>query len=402
MKKLVSVLLIFVIALSICGCKSIYDDLLSDITDRIGDSVTGDIGIFIYEHIKKKDIKTITPDKITADGITTLCYETLTKKQKQIYGYVSAAAGLMAEGWFYAGTADKGYENDVSAAYQAFCCDTPSAFWMPQSYIYTERYGKICLAFKIEGKDYENDYNLTKSERDAAIPELDAAVEKITAAAAAVSGDFEKELFVHDLLCAETEYNLNRGKMIYTAYGALVDKACVCEGYSRAMQLIMQKLGIKCGLIYGEYDGEDHMWNYIYINGGWYHLDVTWNDNETYGALHTYFNLTDSEIRKNHTVSDRFTAEKASEEKNYNMLYFDCGSEAENYYKKTNRFLTDDIASDAATIVDCFSAGNAFAELKVTAKGDIDGILQQVNNHIYYTCPLTSYTLTGTTLLVFG
>ncbi len=59
----------------------------------------------------------------------------------------------------------------------------------------------------------------------------------------------------------------------------------VCEGYSRAMKVLCDALGVPCRIASGLaiYDVQDtpdnHAWNEIQMdNGKWYAVDVTWND----------------------------------------------------------------------------------------------------------------------------
>ena len=60
--------------------------------------------------------------------------------------------------------------------------------------------------------------------------------------------------------------------------------APVCEGYSRALKVICDTLGIPCILMSGfatTPSGSliDHMWNYVQMeDGNWYALDPTWDD----------------------------------------------------------------------------------------------------------------------------
>lgn len=60
--------------------------------------------------------------------------------------------------------------------------------------------------------------------------------------------------------------------------------APVCEGYSRAFKVLCDELGIPCVLVEGDAKSSvddtpgAHMWNYVQIDGGWYAVDVTWND----------------------------------------------------------------------------------------------------------------------------
>lgn len=92
---------------------------------------------------------------------------------------------------------------------------------------------------------------------------------------------------VHDYLC-NTIYYPDLDTSEYTgnshdAYGALVEKTAVCQGYSEAFKIICDYYKVPCVSIYG--DGVTtagsgaHMWNAVQMDDGlWYFIDVTWND----------------------------------------------------------------------------------------------------------------------------
>ncbi len=70
---------------------------------------------------------------------------------------------------------------------------------------------------------------------------------------------------------------------IFTAAGLFVDSVgggVVCEGYSKAMKVLLDAQEIGCCLIPGVIDArsEGHMWNGVCLNGSWYLLDATWDD----------------------------------------------------------------------------------------------------------------------------
>lgn len=58
----------------------------------------------------------------------------------------------------------------------------------------------------------------------------------------------------------------------------------VCESYARALNVLCKRVGIPNVVVDGyarnalTAAGENHMWNYVYIEGNWYAVDVTWND----------------------------------------------------------------------------------------------------------------------------
>lgn len=72
-------------------------------------------------------------------------------------------------------------------------------------------------------------------------------------------------------------------RSIYTAYGALINKKAVCEGYSMAFGLIMKKLDIPSVNVPGTSEGSSHMWNEVYIDGVWLCVDTTYNDPKLLG-----------------------------------------------------------------------------------------------------------------------
>lgn len=64
-----------------------------------------------------------------------------------------------------------------------------------------------------------------------------------------------------------------------TAYGALVQKVAVGEGYAMAMKVICDMLGIECHIIRGRFNNVNHAWNLVRLsNGGLYHMDCSTYD----------------------------------------------------------------------------------------------------------------------------
>ncbi len=126
--------------------------------------------------------------------------------------------------------------------------------------------------------------------------------------------EYERECMVHDYLLDRIEYDteINRDDTsnnpleIFTAYGALVDKKAVCEGYARAFQLLMNGLGVDCVDITGYSSDELHMWNEVKLDGEWYATDVTWDDREESYAHWCFFDLTTSQMAEDHTTAPMF------------------------------------------------------------------------------------------------
>lgn len=92
----------------------------------------------------------------------------------------------------------------------------------------------------------------------------------------------EKVVQIHNYLALTCAYDYENYQAdtiprdSYTAYGALVKREAVCQGYSLAFELLMQQLGIPCAIV--ESDSMNHAWNAVQLDGAWYHVDVTWDD----------------------------------------------------------------------------------------------------------------------------
>lgn len=281
----------------------------------------------------------VEPAAIPTDTEKSLyCYRVLNSTQKSFYRVILGAVREMTEGFFELGTTGGDYNYDVSVAYQAVANDHPELFWMPYSYLINTSGDKsrpqVLIALSYNDGTHSCDYLADREVCGQMTALLDAAAQELAEAAAGLSR-YEAELFFHDALCEQVEYVTGEPEsMVYTAYGALVNGRAVCEGYSRAMQLLCQKLGIPCTLISGVSEGTGHLWNLIDPGDGWYHLDVTWDDNAEGAPYHLYFNLTDDEILRDRTISPNILETDGALQSgdSYNLRTDSCGNTAYNYF----------------------------------------------------------------------
>lgn len=113
---------------------------------------------------------------------------------------------------------------------------------------------------------------------------------------------------VHDQIILNTEYSLTKD-YIRIPYGALYDGFALCEGYSRAFQYVMHRLGYQCLIVSGDAGGP-HAWNMIELDGEWYHIDLTFDDptgTDENNISYNYFLITDEQISQDHTISPYYT-----------------------------------------------------------------------------------------------
>jgi len=118
---------------------------------------------------------------------------------------------------------------------------------------------------------------------------------------------YEKELAINDYLVKNAEYDdklcdvleNNNFKSVpdeytaeYTAYGILCMNKGVCAGYGDAFKLLCDAAGLPCIVVTGTGGGVPHEWNKVKIEGSYYIVDVTWNDDENIENMS--FNTTDA------------------------------------------------------------------------------------------------------------
>lgn len=140
--------------------------------------------------------------------------------------------------------------------------------------------------------------------------------------------DYEKLLYIHDYLTENCKYIESGVENIDNAYGCLVDKNANCEGYAKAFKYICDGLNIPCAVTVGNsFDGRNHAWNQVQLDGEWYNVDVTWDDcDDEFVGVHTYFLCDDKDFASHYPDSEL-------------MPVFECTSYNRNYYVKSNCFI---------------------------------------------------------------
>ena len=90
----------------------------------------------------------------------------------------------------------------------------------------------------------------------------------------------EKIKAIHDYIINKAKYDSDRSDKKVTkyhsdiAYGPLFEGYAICGGYSDAMKLFLDKLDIPNFKI----SSENHVWNVVFVDGEWLHIDLTWDD----------------------------------------------------------------------------------------------------------------------------
>lgn len=233
------------------------------------------------------------------------CYSQLNQIQRQIYQTIHLNATNMTKGKFKVGRTQEVEQSDVRIAFLAYINDHPEVFWLSKGYLYSTDAESVYVYFS----DSENqlDYLYSKNDCDRMKKELQAMVlEAFRKSLLPGLTPVERELRLHDWLAEHCEYNdaaaaavnSNAYPEAFTSYGALVTGEAVCEGYSRAFQLLCYYAGIECTLVTGTSKDSSHMWNAVKLEN-WYLVDVTWNSDPK-PMHHTFLNQTTEHFSLTH------------------------------------------------------------------------------------------------------
>lgn len=94
-----------------------------------------------------------------------------------------------------------------------------------------------------------------------------------------------------------------------SAYGNLIEGFSVCSGYSDAMAIFLDELKIPNLKV----SSDNHIWNLVFLNGEWLHLDLTWDDTDNEKYNNNYFLISKEKLfkldSKEHVFDETFFLE---------------------------------------------------------------------------------------------
>ena len=131
----------------------------------------------------------------------------------------------------------------------------------------------------------------------------------------------EKIKVFHDYIVNTTVYDNENAKKLkenenidiktnsYNAYGLFLNHISLCGGYSDTMAIFLDKIGIPNIKV----SNNTHVWNLVYLNGKWLHLDLTWDDpvvdTKENLLLHNYFLITNDDLQSKDSKYHKFNIE---------------------------------------------------------------------------------------------
>lgn len=193
-------------------------------------------------------------------------------------------------------TTKKADASDVNAIMMNILRDYPIIFWVNEKYTYRNN---------ITGTTINFEYTMDKQKATQYVSQLNDKTALLLQDISPSLSDFEKAVLAHDKLIEAVSYDRN-AEFQDQAYGAIVNEKAACQGYSKAYQLLLLKMGIESIIVFGQAN-EPHAWNLVKLDDDFYFVDVTFDDRELSSGgnylSREYLFLTDEQSIKTHTPS---------------------------------------------------------------------------------------------------
>lgn len=226
------------------------------------------------------------------------------RDMESILGGFQEEKRLSGEGLEQGLTADR-----IDTVFQCVLNDHPEMFYVSgYSYtIFSEGDEVVSIAFS---GTYNVDFETAIEKEE----QIRAAAEPILDGVPAEASEYEKVKYVYETIIRNTDYELMSSDN-QNIYSVFVNHSSVCQGYAKAAQYLLNRLGVECTLVLGTVDtGEGHAWNLVKVDGSYYYMDSTWGDasyKQGEGAAaqlampeinYDYLNVTTAELLRTHTI----------------------------------------------------------------------------------------------------
>lgn len=184
-------------------------------------------------------------------------------------------------------------ESDIISVVMMIQIEHPEIYYINQyAYFGDNDDGKTCLSLGVY------DDFATGSSRKEASGKLKSEIEKYISAAQKGETDFDKEKIIHDMICQNATY-VDNAEYSQSTASILLNGKGICAGYAKTFALMCNILGMPTVSI----TSDTHQWNEILLDGRWYGVDVTWDDDND-NMSYRFFNKSDAILQSNDSVEN--------------------------------------------------------------------------------------------------
>ncbi len=209
------------------------------------------------------------------EGGSRFAYESLDAQEQIWYGEIEQTLGEMTD-TVKLSTEPIGQgldEQDIDRIFQCVLIDHPEIFYTT-GYTYT----KYSRGDRTVGIDFAGTYSMSREEAVEKAEEIRGRASEWLADIPEDASEYDKVKAVYEKIIFFTNYDLDASDNQNIA-SVFLGNSSVCQGYAKATQYLLNRLGVMCTLVQGTVDtGEAHAWNLVRVDGDYYYVDTTWGD----------------------------------------------------------------------------------------------------------------------------
>ncbi len=281
--------------------------------------------------------------------------------------------------------------DEIDLAFRAVMVDHPEIFYVKGYSI-----GKYMSGSTVRKIAFSGSYTLTPEEVEKGRAEVDDYVAGVISRCPSDAGEYEKIKFVYEYLIRNNEY-VPESENNQNILSVVENGQTVCQGYTKAMQLILTRMGIFCTLVNGKACGANgvpdaqelsnaensewggHVWNIVKCNGMFYNVDVTWGDaviklQSDDGSLsrdievnYEFFLVDDASLDQTHEPKPVVTMPR-------------CNSMDDNYYRHEGLYFTQiDPDQFRRAFESAYSSGEEYMFLKAAD----EDVFSRMERHLF-------------------
>lgn len=287
------------------NCYDIISEYMVDLQELAEGNLSG--------HVTTEQFSSRIPSTIPEDVYYDLFYkqngmyhfEHISNTERQVYIEI-----LWALSTYNENVEVSTLNNDViSKCFQCVLNDHPEIFYVDgfhyKNYYKNDQLTKITVT---------GSYTMDSKEIMKYQARIDACVDQILENIPDGADEYAKAKYIYEYIIKYTDYDAD-SENNQNILSVFLNGKSVCQGYTKSVQYLLQKLNMNATTILGYVEDGRHSWNLVMVNGKWYYIDATWGDysypiyaTEDYSEInppdinYDYLLITTDELKMTHYI----------------------------------------------------------------------------------------------------